>query len=255
MLHRLKVPGGCPSCASRCGVDSTHSLRQAASAGAKPNHGFFHCQHLRAIFFPPPPATTAARAAAGAAYILAMRRAPDRGAQIRCGKQVFFFHEHWRGRVSASPSDDRVGAAKRPSATVAAPENFLWKALPFRVAQADLRRTAQAPAPRRDAFLHPRRSSKRSSPPLRGRASPPRCRAVVAGGRTPRRPSTMDATGPQAKKKPAEWRAFRWRRGDRISRPRPRSTRRSRPAKAVRPAGRHRRTRARTASLRRRRPR
>jgi len=32
-IHRLKVPGGCPSFASRCGVDSTHSLRQAASAG------------------------------------------------------------------------------------------------------------------------------------------------------------------------------------------------------------------------------
>ncbi len=32
-IHRSKVPGGFPSFASRCGVDSTHSLRQAASAG------------------------------------------------------------------------------------------------------------------------------------------------------------------------------------------------------------------------------
>lgn len=56
-VHRRDQPGGTWCVGVRCLLDGTHSLWLRPLIGAKPNHGFFGCQHLVAkICAAPPPA-------------------------------------------------------------------------------------------------------------------------------------------------------------------------------------------------------
>ena len=50
-VHLQELQGGGLRCAARCPGFSTHSLPAGRVCWAKPNHGFFQCQHFAAIIF------------------------------------------------------------------------------------------------------------------------------------------------------------------------------------------------------------
>ena len=156
----MKVPGGCPSCASRCGVDSTHSLRQAASAGAKPNHAFFHCQHPHEkIFRPRRPSFAPPRAAAAAARRARRRRGPG-CISNGCGKQALFFDAIGTASQRACRADGRRRRQRGAQGGFRGGKKKSPEAVRFRAAQADLRRTART---RTTGFASPAHLPERTS--------------------------------------------------------------------------------------------
>ena len=124
-IHRLKVPGGCPSFASRCGVDSTHSLRQAASAGRNLITVFFTVNTPPGFF--PAPSRPCRRGfpPAGRRDTGAMRAripgacnsdAENKRFFSRAIRAVFFAAGRARaGRPCRRPSDDLSGTRKKIS--------------------------------------------------------------------------------------------------------------------------------------------
>ena len=132
------------------GLSCRWLLRSAcslSSAGnvcwAKPNHGFFHCQHLRRIFFHAARAGDVARQRDRSTQPRPGARAPRRCISFKRLKQVFFC-ARMRMPMQPEPSSG-TSATATGQASTPFPDawNFFPEAPPFRVAQADLRKLAQ----------------------------------------------------------------------------------------------------------------
>lgn len=115
---------------------------------AKPNHGFFQCQHLGAIIFMRP------RAPAGRSWPTGLRRC-----RLHVRRRTAITRKHFnesaffqRFCFARSRMQQQRMVARRDARSAAAharrrcstPKNNSWQHADFRVAQSDLRRTAQA---------------------------------------------------------------------------------------------------------------
>ena len=174
LVHLLEFHGGRAGCASRCGVDSTHSLRQAV-CWAKPNHGFFYCQHLRTRFLAalhtaltraaPPLQTRPGTRRCGASHAYANQ----------CIKQVVFCSTA-RGcgidNACTGCGRGRQGVSRKRLQRDAI---FSRAPAPYRVAQADLRRTFRP-------FRHARHPARIAGMPSQLAGAPATWPARRAGG-------------------------------------------------------------------------
>lgn len=134
-------------CLSRCRVDSTHSLPQHALLGAKPNHGFSRCQHLRATFFSSAGMPGRRRKADATPAPHRDRKHQMHSMDTRPKKtSVKRAFSSWRLRLSASGAmttstrPDRRCLFERLERRL---KKTFRRGFRFRVAQAGLRRTAQ----------------------------------------------------------------------------------------------------------------
>lgn len=207
-FHRFEVRGGRLACPGSVRFDAYHSPLQSTPAWAKPNHGFFHCQHLatckRAAVVM---ATAKAKQQRRCVSCRAPRARPGQRAgrllQYRCFKGVSCIATHERG---ARAQCRRTLRAHRRIAAARAPA---WLRLQsstradFAAHKSDCAETARTPGTRmpalgrhssalpgiaRSAFAVPatRPTATRSRP---GRASRRRDRGRRPGPRTaiPRR--------------------------------------------------------------------
>lgn len=147
-VHRVVSPGGSLSFASRFRFDSTHSLPQATSAGAKPNHGFFHCQHPRGVFSGRRGWTRTPLRIAGAPPMVRAKTRRDARGLRRSRKKHYVLSILFCARRGRAGSSRRSGAMReraprRCGGRFRNPQNFFCGRPFFCPAQVDLREFAR----------------------------------------------------------------------------------------------------------------
>ena len=175
-VHLVCRPGGGPFCIAVFRVDSAHSFCRHRLLGAKPNHGFFHCQQPPARFLRAARCRRGAREPQPGATETRRKPRPHPRRRNHKRKTPCFLHSakqmRRRARIDAIVGDNRCVPPRPCRRRVSAAEVFFPDRSVFRVAQAELRKNARpirrlqpgAPTRRRPDERHALPSGNRIAP-------------------------------------------------------------------------------------------